>query len=136
MMRKANRGRLGSYLAGVAALVYGTAVGGRRVDVSVPLLVSSEDGPVCEVQRVPLRVVYGLPEWAYPRGGVCVGDTFLTGPQPSKPVLRHEARHVLQWRRHGLTMAPRYWAAGSNPHTNRFEVEADLADGGYVEDCM
>lgn len=128
MRENTKRGRFGSAVAGVLALAYGAAVGGKRVDVQVAL---SDGGPGCNVERVSMRVIYGLPKWAYPRGGVCVGNTFLTGTRPSRRVLEHEARHVLQWQRHGLTMPPRYFAAGSDPFSNRFEVEADLADGGY-----
>ncbi|WRS29855.1 hypothetical protein U6G28_10075 [Actinomycetaceae bacterium MB13-C1-2] len=121
------RGIVGSGLAGSLALLYGTSVGGKRTDVVVPVT----DSLSCQEVLIPIRVVYGLPKWAYPRGGVCVGRTFLTGRRPTKKILQHEARHVLQWRRHGLTMPIRYWAAGSDPFTNRFEIEADLDEGGY-----
>ncbi|RZS90108.1 hypothetical protein EV189_1891 [Motilibacter rhizosphaerae] len=81
-----------------------------------------------------LRVCAGLPGWAYPRGGVTWGDTYVCGPQPwavSAPRLRHESVHVRQWRRYGLAFALLYLRAGRDPRTNRFEVEAGLADGGY-----
>ena len=121
------RGVIGSNLAGSLALVYGAMLGGKRTDVMVPVT----DPSSYRSTLVPLRVVHGLPKWAYPRGGVCVGGTFLTGRRPTKRVLQHEARHVLQWRTHGLTMPVRYWAAGRDPFNNRFEIEADLAEGGY-----
>ena len=79
-----------------------------------------------------LTVVTGLPKRAYPRGGICVGDVFLTGPQPRPSVLRHEAQHARQWRIYGLAMPVLYWLAGSDPHRNWFEVEAGLSDGGYL----
>ncbi len=112
-------------IASIFALAYGLLVGGRKSRVNVPLKGSSG------ASVVPLNVVWGLPTWAYPRGGVCVGDVFLTGPKPSANVVRHEARHVLQWRRHGFTFPLRYFLAGRDAHSNRFEVEAGLNDGGY-----
>jgi len=84
-----------------------------------------------------LQVCSGLPWWAYPRGGVTVGDTYLTGPEPGARAparIRHENRHREQWERHGYRLALLYLLAGRSPHTNRFEVEADLLDGGYLEE--
>ncbi len=78
-----------------------------------------------------LQVVTGLPSWAYPRGGICVGNVFLTGSAPSQAVLGHEAVHAQQWERYGLSFPLLYALAGSNPVTNRFEVEAGLQAGGY-----
>jgi hypothetical protein len=49
----------------------------------------------------------------------------------SDTVLEHEAVHVVQWRKYGLLMPLLYAIAGSNPVTNRFEVEAGLEKGGY-----
>lgn len=81
-----------------------------------------------------LRVCSGLPRWAYPRGGITVGDTYLTGRvahtrDPAR--IRHELVHRDQWRRHGYAFALRYLRAGRNPQRNRYEVEAGLRDGGY-----
>lgn len=123
-------GRAGTAVAGSGALVYGTLLGGVRRDASVSVG-GNDEGGYAQSAPVRLRVVSGLPGWAYPRGGVCIGDTFLTGPAPAASVLRHEARHVLQWRTLGLALPFLYWAAGSNPYTNRFEIEAGLEEGGY-----
>ena len=79
-----------------------------------------------------LVIASGLPQRAYPRGGVCVGRVFLTGPPPSRAVIAHEKRHVKQWYRYGALFPLLYAAAGKNPLTNRFEVEAGLEEGGYV----
>ncbi|WP_296193631.1 Fe-S oxidoreductase [uncultured Microbacterium sp.] len=80
-----------------------------------------------------LWVFRGLPEWAFGRGGTCVGACFLTGERaPDDRVLRHEAVHERQWRRYGMLMPLLYLIAGRNPLTNRFEIEAGLADGNYV----
>ncbi len=85
-----------------------------------------------------LYLVRGLPRWAYPRGGVTWGDTYLTGDRPlarSPQRLRHEAVHVEQWRRYGYRFALLYLLAGRRAATNRFEVEAGLVDGGYRPDA-
>lgn len=88
-------------------------------------------GPV--ERREGLWVFRGLPEWAFARGGVCVGGCYLTGNvDPSPEVLRHEAVHREQWLRYGFLMPVLYLAAGRNPLRNRFEIEAGLEDGGYV----
>ena len=79
-----------------------------------------------------LVIASGLPQRAYPRGGVCVGRVFLTGPPPSRAVIAHEKRHVKQWYRYGALFPLLYAAAGKNPLTNRFEIEAGLEDGGYL----
>ena len=79
-----------------------------------------------------LVIASGLPQRAYPRGGVCVGRVFLTGPPPSRAVIAHEKRHVKQWYRYGALFPLLYAAAGKNPLTNRFEVEAGLEEGGYL----
>ncbi|MGF3053759.1 Fe-S oxidoreductase [Microbacterium sp. YY-03] len=80
-----------------------------------------------------LWVFRGLPSWAFPRGGVCVGRCFLTGPRvPSAAVLKHERVHMRQWRRYGFLMPLLYTIAGRNALTNRFEIEAGLEDGNYV----
>jgi hypothetical protein len=88
-------------------------------------------GPV--ERRHGLWVFRGLPPWAFPRGGVCVGSCFLTGDgRVSDAVLRHEAVHARQWRRFGMLMPLLYSIAGRNPLRNRFEIEAGLEDGNYV----
>lgn len=84
-------------------------------------------------RRGGLLVFRGLPRWAFPRGGVCVGDCFLTGDtDPDDRVLRHERVHKAQWRRFGLLMPVLYALSGYRPLRNRFEIEAGLADGNYV----
>jgi len=84
-------------------------------------------------RRDGLTVFRGLPSWAFPRGGVCVGDCFLTGDtEPDARVLRHEAVHAAQWRRYGFLMPVLYLLAGRDPLRNRFEIEAGLADGWYI----
>jgi hypothetical protein len=84
-------------------------------------------------RRAGLWVFRGLPTWAFPRGGVCVGGCYLTGDLPvTDAVLRHEGVHKAQWRRYGLLMPLLYALAGRNPLRNRFEIEAGLADGNYV----
>jgi hypothetical protein len=88
-------------------------------------------GPI--ERRAGLWVFRGLPSWAFPRGGVCVGGCYLTGDLPvTDAVLRHEAVHKAQWRRYGFLMPLLYALAGRNPLHNRFEIEAGLADGNYV----
>lgn len=79
-----------------------------------------------------LLIFSGLPRWAFRRGGVCVGRAYLTDTNISPRVLRHELVHVQQWRRYGALFPLLYALAGINPLTNRFEIEAGLADGGYV----
>ncbi len=79
-----------------------------------------------------LRIYTQLPKWAYPRGGLCVGNVFLTGAPPSTSVVDHELVHVEQWRRYGLLFPILYAAAGADPLRNRFEVEAGLEAGGYL----
>lgn len=80
-----------------------------------------------------LRVFRGLPSWAFPRGGVCVGHCFLTGDGPiDARLLAHESVHERQWRRYGFLMPVLYSIAGRDPLRNRFEIEAGLADGRYI----
>ncbi|BDZ38688.1 Fe-S oxidoreductase [Microbacterium suwonense] len=84
-------------------------------------------------RRNGLWVFRGLPNWAYRRGGVCVGGCYLTGDaDPSDAVLRHEAVHKQQWLRYGFLLPVLYLFAGRNALHNRFEIEAGLEDGGYV----
>ena len=88
-------------------------------------------GPV--ERREGMWVFRGLPGWAFPRGGVTVGNCFLTGRAPvTRALLRHEAVHARQWRRFGLLLPVLYAISGRNPLRNRFEIEAGLADGNYV----
>lgn len=84
-------------------------------------------------RRDGLWVFRGLPAWAFGRGGTCVGSCFLTGARgPDARVVRHEAVHAAQWRRYGMLMPLLYLLAGRDALTNRFEIEAGLADGNYV----
>ncbi|ALJ21228.1 hypothetical protein [Microbacterium sp. No. 7] len=84
-------------------------------------------------RREGLWVFRGLPEWAFGRGGVCVGGCYLTGDAVvTDAVLRHEAVHARQWRRYGFLMPVLYLLAGRNPFANRFEIEAGLEDGNYL----
>lgn len=126
---------------------------GRRVDALIPgILLDSRVslvgywwgsavgwvwGSLWSTGRVERRgglwLFRGLPQWAFARGGVCVGGCFLTGTGPvGERLLRHESVHARQWRRYGLLMPLLYLFAGRDPLRNRFEIEAGLEDGGYV----
>lgn len=84
-------------------------------------------------RRGGLWIFRGMPNVTYGRGGVCVGACFLTGDGAiDDRLLAHEGVHRRQWRRYGLLMPVLYLLAGRNPLTNRFEIEAGLADGRYV----
>ncbi len=84
-------------------------------------------------RRHGLWVFHGMPDWAFPRGGVCVGGCYLTGARAvTDAVLRHEAVHARQWRRFGFLMPVLYWLSGRDPLRNRFEIEAGLEDGNYL----
>lgn len=84
-------------------------------------------------KRAGLRVFRGMPRWAFPRGGTCVGGCFLTGDGPvTEHLLRHEAVHKKQWQRYGFLMPVLYTLAGRDPLRNRFEIEAGLEDGNYL----
>lgn len=84
-------------------------------------------------KRNGLWVFTGMPNWAFGRGGVCVGGCFLTGSAAvTDALLRHEAVHARQWRRYGFLMPALYLLSGRNPLTNRFEILAGLEDGNYV----
>lgn len=109
-------GRVGAWLASGTARVYGSIFPTSRVQTTRGL-----------------RIYTGLPHWAYPRGGVCVGNVFLTGPMPSSALIDHELVHSRQWNRYGLAFPLLYAAAGANPLTNRFEIEAGLESGGYAQ---
>jgi len=71
------------------------------------------------------------PRWAFGRGGTTIGAVYLTHGNVGPDVLAHEAVHRAQWKKYGLAFIPLYIAAGTNAHTNRFEVEAGLDKGGY-----
>ena len=77
-------------------------------------------------------IAEGVPGWAFGRGGTTIGAVFITASKTSDAVLEHEAVHRAQWKKYGLAFIPLYVAAGSNPLTNRFEVEAGLKKGGYT----
>ena len=79
-----------------------------------------------------LHVITHLPTWAFGRGGTMVGAVFLTHNDdiPDR-VFEHEAVHKQQWRVYGLALPILYLEAGAVALTNRFEVEAGLAKGGY-----
>lgn len=87
-------------------------------------------GPV--YRRGKLWVFTGMPRWAFGRGGSCVGACYLTRTNVSPDVLAHEEIHRQQWRTFGLALPFLYFLAGRNPHTNLFEIDADLEKGGYV----
>ena len=69
----------------------------------------------------------------YARGGTTIGGAFLTGKEPARSLLRHEAVHADQWATYGWTFALRYLFEESRHRgaRNRFEIAAGLADGGY-----
>lgn len=70
----------------------------------------------------------------YGRGGTTIGGVYLTGNNPiyhTRQRIRHELKHVRQWRRYGLTFPVRYFWQGQNPHRNVYERQAGLRDGGY-----
>lgn len=73
------------------------------------------------------------PRWAFGRGGTTIGAVYLTHDNRSRSILEHEAVHRAQWKKYGLAFIPLYIAAGAPAETNRFEVEAGLAKGGYRE---
>ncbi|WGD36891.1 Fe-S oxidoreductase [Lysinibacter sp. HNR] len=79
-----------------------------------------------------LFVFRGMPRWTFKRGGSCVGACYLTAHNVSADVLEHEAVHKQQWQRYGIILPLLYWAEGSNPLHNRFEIEAGLQKGGYL----
>jgi len=82
-------------------------------------------------ERGGVIVAAGCPKWAFGRGGTTIGAVYITRDKDSADVLRHEAVHRAQWKRYGLAFIPLYVAAGPIARTNRFEIEAGLALGGY-----
>jgi hypothetical protein len=108
---------LGFIYATVVGLVWGLPLSTGRVRTAGDLI-----------------VLTGLPKWAFRRGGTTVGRVYLTDTNDGAAVLRHEQVHVEQWRRLGLWMPILYALAGTDPRKNRFEIEAGLADGGYLGD--
>ena len=105
----------GYWFATGAAALWGAALGRGRLR-----------------RRGGLLVADRLPGWAFGRGGTTVGGVFLTSRTVDDRVLAHERVHQAQWRRFGLAFIPLYLAAGRDPLRNRFEIEAGLADGGYL----
>lgn len=79
-----------------------------------------------------LWVFQGMPRWSFGRGGSCVGACYLTDQNVTPGVLAHEEIHRQQWRTFGLALPFLYFLSGRNPHTNIFEIDAGLAQGGYV----
>ncbi|MFF9815353.1 DNRLRE domain-containing protein [Streptomyces sp. NPDC014006] len=68
------------------------------------------------------------------RGGTTLGNTYFTSNNRkyiTRNRIRHEKRHVRQWRRYGLGFMFRYMRAGRNPCHNRYERQANLRWGGY-----
>lgn len=83
-------------------------------------------------RREGLFVFRGMPNWAFGRGGACVGGCYLTNQNVNDDVLEHEVVHKRQWQRYGMLFPLLYLLAGRNPLKNRFEVEAGLEKGGYL----
>lgn len=106
--------RPGYWFATLAGLVWGGILSGFRL--------RSEGGVI---------VAPHMPSWSFGRGGTTIGAVFLTRDMVQPATLEHEAVHRAQWRRYGLAFIPLYIAAGVPARTNRFEVEAGLAKGGY-----
>jgi len=79
-----------------------------------------------------LIVFRGMPAWSFGRGGSCVGGCYLTTQNVTPDILEHEAVHKRQWQRYGMLFPLLYAVAGRNPVRNRFEIEAGLRKGGYV----
>ncbi|MBC7442988.1 MAG: Fe-S oxidoreductase [Ramlibacter sp.] len=87
-------------------------------------------------RRGGLVVFRGMPDWAFGRGGSCVGGCYLTNQNVSAAILEHEAVHKRQWQRFGMVFPLLYLVAGRNPLRNRFEIEAGLEKGGYVRTAV
>ncbi|MFJ9526320.1 RHS repeat domain-containing protein [Streptomyces cyaneofuscatus] len=69
------------------------------------------------------------------RGGTTLGDTYTTEkgvPEYVSPKrLRHEREHVKQWEKYGDNFIIKYFMEGLDPCGNKYEEQADYADGGY-----
>lgn len=81
-----------------------------------------------------LRVCSGGWGHNYGRGGTTWGTTYVArvGAQYITPErIRHEKIHVEQWNKYGENFGVMYLLAGSNPCTNKYEIQAGLKDGGY-----
>ena len=83
-------------------------------------------------QREGLFLYDRLPRWAFGRGGTTIGAIYLTRDNVDIGVLQHERVHTQQWKKYGLCFIPLYIAAGSDPRSNRLEIEAGLARGHYL----
>jgi len=105
--------RIGYWIASGLAAFWGWVMFGRH---------SVHDG---------LHVFSELPRWSFGRGGTTIGGVYLTNDRLLPRILEHEAVHREQWKHYGLAFPVLYLAAGKVPHTNRFEVDAGLAKGGY-----
>lgn len=106
--------RPGYWFATGAGLIWGTILSLGRIRRDGGVIVASH-----------------CPRWGFGRGGTTIGAVYLTHDNVRPDVLEHEAVHRAQWRKYGLAFIPLYIAAGTNAHTNRFEVEAGLEKGGY-----
>lgn len=106
--------RPGYWIATAAGLVWGGILSGFRLRPEGGVIVAAH-----------------MPRWAFGRGGTTIGAVFLTHDLVGPATLEHEAVHRAQWRKYGLAFIPLYIAAGIPATTNRFEVEAGLAKGGY-----
>lgn len=83
----------------------------------------------------------GVPRWLNgPRGGMTVGNVFLTSRTEIEPGLRrHEVRHADQWAVLGPLAFPVLYGLaeaaarlrGKGPEGNVFERLAGLGEGGY-----
>ncbi|HMC41841.1 MAG TPA: hypothetical protein VKI20_02435 [Acidimicrobiales bacterium] len=107
------------------------ALGLARLTGSRPVV--SEDLFMC-CARVP-RWLNG------PRGGMTVGNVYLTsGGEPAPDLRRHEVRHADQWALLGPVAFPILYGVaelvarlrGKGPRANLFERWAGLSEGGYV----
>ncbi|MCX5214373.1 DNRLRE domain-containing protein [Kitasatospora sp. NBC_00240] len=70
------------------------------------------------------------------RGGTTLGSTYFTDNNPrhvEPDRLEHEHIHTLQWLRYGPLFPFRYFSAGVNPCTNRYEQQAGWQKGGYTQ---
>ncbi len=88
-------------------------------------------GPATFHRSRRLIVASGMPRRAFGRGGTTIGAVYLTHDNHADTVLEHEDVHREQWRRYGLAFIALYLAAGANPLSNRYELEAGLTKGGY-----